>query len=263
MSLFKSLTRSIAESDRRNRRFLLACLGAALAFGMLAGACGDDPPDDGEEIGEAQLRLEAISSFDGDDDMLRFDDTDGSVYSWTEAELVVDQMELDLPGDNDDCDNFDDILEGPVECDDGVLEDEEIRIDGPFTVNLADGTTSLSDEDLTIPALDYEEVDVEVDELESDDDTDARDELINHTFFGLADFEDNGNGQELFAQFEFDEEATVGEDDEDLGPENGETLIIEFDVVDWFDGIPITECLDMGDLEEDGDQVIVDGDSEG
>lgn len=239
-------------------------LGAALVMGVFAAGCGDDD-DDGsvdQNFGSARLALEATSDT-MTAELIELQDPQGTVYTLDRLWVAIDEIELDLPGDLD-CSDVEDQISGRVECDEGELEgeDDEIKIEGKIAFNLLTGETVPDISGLTIPALNYDEIDLEVNNI--DDDQDEFPEFIRgETVRILANFERNNTKQELDARFSFDTEAKFGEgmDEEFLFDLNdGDTLVLRLDVTNWFDDIPITQCLADGDLKSSDGRVVVDDD---
>jgi hypothetical protein len=264
MSLVSTLRSCIASRRGRLSRPIKAWLGAMMVVGLCASACNDDDDDNGTAEGEAQLEFGLTSSTSPDADRFDFEDADGTVYSLTSARLSVDQIELQLP-DGVGCDDVEDQLADPVECDEGVpgVEADELIIDGPFVIDLVEGTTTPDLGDIVIPALEYEEVDVEVTEIGDDDDVlDSDDELIDNTIVAVSDFEFENSKRELDMRFGFDGEATGG-DDVDFNLERGDTLVVQFDVGLWLRDTPVTSCLEQGDLKAQNGRVILDEDASG
>lgn len=262
MSIFRSLVTS-----RRGHpgRPLKAWLGAMLVVGLFVTACGDDD-DNGDDTddGEATLAFGLTSSASMNNDRLEFEDFEGAVYSLTSARLSVDQIELQLP-DGVGCDDVDDQVADPVSCDAGVpvAEADELVIDGPFVIDLVDGTTTPDLGDIEIPVLSYEEVDVEVSELGEDDDIlDSDDALIDNTIIAVADFEFENSKRQLDMRFGFDGEATGGAD-VDFSLEPGDTLVVQFDVARWLHRTPVTTCLEQGDLKAQNGTVVLDEEASG
>jgi hypothetical protein len=237
--------------------------GAALVVGMFAAGCGDDDVDQARDFGNASLALQATSELGGDDS-LEVVDANGTVFTMTDAWVVIEQIELDLPSGLE-CDDILNSLDPRIECrgDDLFEGEDELEIDGPFVVNLRTGESSPSLADLQIPAINYEEIDVEVNDLDQDDDvviSDAR--IIGNTVLGLADFEFDGQKRELQLEMSFDTEAKTGEN-QNINLQDGGTLVLEFDVTNWLVDIPITQCLQEADLKSQDGRVVVDDDVSG
>ncbi len=248
--------RSDKRHDKREGLTMVAWLAAGLMVGVLAVGCGDDDDDIEGDFGTAQLELGVGSSINNAGNRVNFADADGMLYTLMSARLVVDQIELELP-DGVDCSDVDDELEDPVDCDEGTLEGDELTIDGPFVVDLVDGTTTPELGTINIPALNYDEIDVEVDDIDEDDDVvESDDVLIGNTFVGEADFEFENQKRELSMEFSFDTEAEV--DDPELLLGDGDTLVVQFDAAGWLADIPVTTCLQQGDLKAQNGLVVLD-----
>ncbi|QDG51619.1 hypothetical protein FIV42_12935 [Persicimonas caeni] len=240
-----------------------AWLGAALVVGMFAAGCGDDDDDAQQDFGSINLALAATSDM-GTADRIELQDPQGTTYTITELWVAIDEIELDLP-DGVDCDDVEDQISGRVECDEGELEgeDDEIKVEGKIAVNLLTGETVPDISGLTIPALSYDEIDLEVNNI--DDDQDEFPQFIRgETVRMLADFERNNTKQELDARFSFDTEAKYGEGQDEEGLldalRDGDTLVLRLDVTNWFNDVRITQCLADGDLKSANGRVVVDDD---
>lgn len=241
-------------------------LSAAMVVGALGAGCGDDDPSGTPRtFGTASLALEATSTL-GTAERIELQDPQGTTYTITELWVAIDEIELDLPDDLD-CDDVEDQIGGRVECDDGLLEgeDDEIKIEGKIAFNLLTGETVPDISTLRIPALNYDEVDLEVNNIDSDQDEFPA-FIRGETVRLLADFERNNSKEELDARFSFDTEAKFGEgmDEEFLFDLNdGDTLVLRLDVSNWFNDVRITQCLDDGDLKSASGRVVVDDDVSG
>jgi hypothetical protein len=239
-------------------------MGAALALGVIATGCGaDDDTVLGQDFGTASLALQATSEM-GADDTFEIEDPNGTAYTITDAFLVIEQIELDLP-EGIDCGDLEDELDARIDCqgDDLFDGENELEIDGPFVLNLRTGQMSPSLIDLPIPAINYEEIDVEVNDLDEDDDVTVTDDrIIGNTVLGLADFEFDGQKRELQLEMSFDTEAKAG-GDQAINLQDGDTLELVFDVSNWLDNIPVTQCLQDADLKSQDGRVVVDDDVRG
>jgi hypothetical protein len=247
-------------------RSTTALMGAALALGLFAIGCGDDDNVPQQDFGNVSLSLQATSEL-GEGDAIEIADPDGTVFTMTDAWVVIEQIELDLP-DNVDCDSIGNTLDARIECvgDDNlplVGDEDELEIDGPFVLNLRTGETSPSLADLQIPAIDYDQIDVEVNDLDSDDNVTVTDErIIGNTVLGLADFEFDGQKRELQLEMSFDTEAKTS-DSQSINLDDGDTLVLRFDVTNWLNNIPVTQCLRDADLKSQDGRVVVDDDVSG
>lgn len=254
-----------ANASRCTLRLLAWLALAFIATGTLA-ACGDDDdPGATQDFGELSLALEANSSFAEQPDLLEFSDPNGTVYTLTSARLVIEEIDFELP-DGIECGDVEDQLSGRVECDSDVLQEDEIQVGGPFIFDLVTGESTPSLANVTIPAIDYVEIDVHSKPLEEEDDlVGTNDRLLEESIVFEADFEFEGNKRELLGVFSFDEEAVVQTGDEDMGFDirDGDTLVLAFDLANWLDEIPVTQCLRDGDLKSADGRVLIDEDVSG
>jgi hypothetical protein len=239
----------------------VALAAGMLAAGMLAAGCGDDNNGGiSAQVDTAGLRMAATSSSGG---QLEFEDPSGTLYTLTSLRVGVEEIELDRPEDVS-CGDLGGFSE-PLKCDDdGLLGGEDqIRLDGPIVFDVLEGTTTPDISGLEIPAINYQEVDLEVDTARVEDDTiDIEDEMIDRTVVAYADFESDGQKRQLKLDFSFKAEAKAG-DPASLALERGDTLVLELDVTNWLRNIPVTRCLQLGELKARGGVVALDDESIG
>ena len=264
MDVFRLL--SAAGGPQRARRLL--------AFALLAVLCSISCIDeegiediDGTDFdpGVATVSFQTISSLGEDDQELTFVDADGTVYTLTESVIFVDQIELELPDDVR-CREIEDELSAAVECesafeDDVVFDDEdintdaELEINGPFRLDLVTGQFTPDPGPIEIPALDYPEIDLELEDAElGDPGVSSGDEILDRTWLARAEFSAEDGARELVIRLKFDEEVEV----DPATLEDGSNLVIVFDANQWLDTIPLTTCLRESDLKASEGRVILD-----
>lgn len=260
-------------ASRRSLARFLSCGFLAALFLLITGAgCSledetIDVDDSDFDPGQASFELQVRSSLGDSADDLVFADADGTVYTLTEGELLIDQIELELP-EFIDCEDIEAQLSDGVACDsafqdtfdDDTSTDAELKISGPFVLDLVTGETTPDIGDVQIPAVIYDEVDVELDTA----DTDVRgvepgDAIIGKSWVVRATFQDEKQSErELSLSLGTDTEIDV-EPDEGLDVPEGGRLVITLDVARWLEGIPLTQCRLDGDLKTSGNTVFVSG----
>ncbi|QDG51618.1 hypothetical protein FIV42_12930 [Persicimonas caeni] len=228
----------------------------------LAAGCGDNGDGDSpQEFGTAQVRLEAMSSTNTMANQLEFEDPSGTLYSMTSLTIAVEELEFDLPA-NISCGDIGGEFDARVQCDDdGALGGEDqIKIDGPFVFNVLEGTSTPDLSTIRIPAIGYTTVDLEVDTARIEDNTVPRDaDIIDHTVVAFSDFEFMNSKRELMLDFSFKAEAKASADDlPQAAVADGGTLVLQLDVANWLDSIPVTDCLMAGSLKSRDGLVTLD-----
>lgn len=233
---------------------LLACACLVFASGAVLIGCGDD---DGaqRDFGVATAELVVVSTAGDQMQPIEFQDPQGTVYTLTSAVLQIDELEFQMPEDID-CDDIERQLERDfsdrVECDDSFIEteDAEIKVEGPFLVDLMTGETMPELFTIRVPAIPYTEIDVEV--------TDSAELLLadnttfDDTIRATADFEFEGNKRELQLALDFETETDIqaGEDDQTgFDIQEGDNLRLMLNFNNIFAGIPLTQCLREGDIK--------------
>lgn len=226
-------------------------LAGVLVVGGLTNGCGDNDSAP-RDYGTAQVRLEATSTTNLERDRLELRDSSGTLYTVTSLRIAVEEIELDLPA-NVSCGDILGRFDRRVQCDDdGALGGEDqVKIDGPFVFDLIEGTSTPDISQLRVPALDYTMVDLEVDTARAEDDTvPIDDDLIDQTVIARADFEFEGQKLELLLEFSFKAEAKTSTDNLPDGlVDDGGTLVVQVDLTNWLDSIPVSDCLLTGALK--------------
>jgi hypothetical protein len=200
--------------------------GSSSAVSLQLALTASDPP--------AQVARGALSGADAQ----------GSVLTITSAVARVRDIELDLP-DGSHCSDFAGFdFRAPVRCGDGGGSNDAIKVTGPFTVDLVAGTAEPSLEDLTIPAGVYRRVDVRFEPAEDDDDA-----LQGYTLVAEGDFASDQESAALDLRLRFNEDARFeSRSGVELGENGAHEALLWFDVSAWFETVPISECLEDGDL---------------
>lgn len=230
---------------------LHAGLGAVLVVGGLTAGCGDNG-DTPRDYGTAEVRLEATSEMGTPGSRIEFQDSSGTTFTLTSLRLAVEEIELDMPA-NISCGDILGRFDPRVQCDDdGALGGEDqIKIDGPFVIDVLEGTSTPDLSQLRVPAIGYTTIDLEVDTARAEDDlVSIQDDIIDNTVILRADFEFENQKRELLLEFSFKAEAKTSADDlADGAVEDGGVLVLQLDVTNWLDSIPVTDCLISGALK--------------
>ena len=253
---------------------LLSCGFLAAIFAVLCSAgCSIedetiDVDDSDFDPGQATFSLETSSSLSGSSDDLVFADDDGTVYTLTDGELFIDEIEFELPSFVT-CEDIESQLSSAVVCDsafedefsdDETSTDAEIKIEGPFVLDLVTGETTPDIGEVQIPALIYDEIDVELAVAEADmRGVHPGDEIIGKTWLANATFQDEKQTErDLAISVGLETELDVEPEDGIDVPEDGR-LVFVLDAARWLENIPLTECRLDGDLKTSGDTVSVSG----
>lgn len=220
---------------------------AVVIWFVLSSACGNPG---GTDTGNAlDVALQAVSS--DPSGMLIGADAQGTAFTLESALTYVRHLEFDLP-EGTTCADFDD-LTAPVYCEeeDG---DDGFRISGPYLVDLLTGTSTPLLRDLTIPPATYTRVDVRLDEGETDEGL----ILPGHPLDGYSVVADGtftymGQPRTFDFALAFDDDARF----EDIAGTQARRILLALDIATWFETLPITQCLDDGDLTLVGDHLTI------
>lgn len=235
-------------------------LAAAL---LTTTACSDSSGGDREAV-SMQLALTASTPpAEAAPGALGGTDAQGNALMIENAVAHVRHIELDLPADRScaELSGFD--FQPPVRCDgDGADDDadssaDKIVIEGPFVVDLVAGTAQPSLDALTLPAGTYERVDVRFDHAEDATETLGDDTLV-------ADGRYNASAQALAFELRlrFNEDARFEtERGVEVGGDTGNEILLWLDVSEWFSALPITQCIEDGDLTIEQGTLRIDEDS--
>lgn len=247
---------------------------AAFSCALLASSvgCGLDDTvdiDDSDfDPGQATFALESTSSLSHSSEDLTFADSNGTVYTVTESRLVVQEIEMELPNFID-CTDIEAQLAPEVKCDsafddetdfsdDDISNSAELKIEGPFVLDLVSGELNPPLGEIRIPAVTYQEVDVEFEKATSTTrGVSSGDEIIGNSWIVRAEFQDEKGGERnLVMRVGFSGEIDV-EPDRGINVPEGSRVTFTFDVARWLENIPLTSCLRDGDLKTSGQQVLV------
>lgn len=155
------------------------------------------------------------------------------------------------------CDDFDD-LDARAQCD-SEGDRGVIVLAGPFLVDLFNGTSTPALDDLRLPALTYRRIDVRFDDADPDDGiVNPNDPLAENTFRATGTFSYDGAPRQFEITLAFSEDARF-ENASGIALEEGtaEDLIVQLDAREWLRALPLTQCLDDGDLTLEGNRLRV------
>jgi hypothetical protein len=222
---------------------------ALAAFSLVLAACGT-------ETGNGLVTTKA-GLVSGDNTTNGFTGTDqqGTTLAVTSAHAYLRHFEFQRPGGKQDCEGYSASNNARIKCDGG-----KIRVNGPFAANLITRTATPSIGELEIPVGNYKRVDIHfTQEKMVDGVVPAGDPLSGKTLiasgniaypmgaltpFDLAlEFEDD-------ARFENTAGVEVGED-------GVQEIFLDLDVMSWFAALPLTRCLDDGDLMIENGRITI------
>ncbi|MBW2391200.1 MAG: hypothetical protein JRG89_22600 [Deltaproteobacteria bacterium] len=193
-------------------------------------------------------------------------DADGTTFHIDMARGYLRDIELDL-ADGEMCDQFEEgMFSEPVSCAPG---DDKIVISGPFMVDLVNAISEPDLKNVGIPGGLYQRIDVRFDDAEVADGLVTVDDPLNENTLIMSgtfkfDPEDAGEVEKTFEMaLKFNEDVRFEGPAEDivLDDSDAEDLVLRLDVAMWFNALPITTCIDDGDLVVDDDNHLVIADS--
>lgn len=187
-------------------------------------------------------------------------DQGGSSYTLVEAWLHLRHIELDLP-DGITCADVEADLAGGAYC--GASDDltgggDEIKIDGPFIVDMITGETTPSLAEVRVPALAYARIDVRADDGDPQEGLVQPGSLLDDaTYVVTASFDYQGTTTELRLSLNFDEDIRI-EQPGGVALAGDEDLVAEFVIDGWLSGVDIAGCIADGDLTIESGVVSLD-----
>lgn len=170
-----------------------------------------------------------------------FTDDAGTVYAMTEIRAILRHIELDLPSGVT-CAEVEDELVG------AICEVDKIVVEGPFVVDLLQGTSTPSLSNVRVPDLAYPRADLRIDDADSDTGLDPDDPLNDYSWILRATFTRDDDTLELYIRLKLNEDIRF-EAPEGVRASSEAPLLVVFDPAVWLNGIPIEACLDAGDIE--------------
>ncbi|MCC7385702.1 MAG: hypothetical protein IT384_27885 [Deltaproteobacteria bacterium] len=211
------------------------------AFAGLASGCGAET---GNGIAGIRMALTQGDEPPVQGMTLQTTDLAGTRFTIERSRAYITSIELMLPGEKI-CEDEDFAQSGfVVHCDSA-----KIRIEGPIIVNLMDGSSTPSLVNLKVPPAIYKRVDVR---LAPGDPKKgvvmAGDSLDDRTFEAGGSFSYQQMTPTFDLSLRFDEDARF---EDPAGVEvtaEAQELLLLLDVAQWFNTLPITGCIQSGDL---------------
>jgi hypothetical protein len=232
---------------------------------------------DGMRVGvvSSELVVAEAASFDGartaefevvPDSGFPATDADGTTFFIDTALAYVRDIELDLPAELS-CTDFDvEAFVAPVSCING---ENVLAVDGPFVIDLIEASSTPPLVDIGLPAGVYERIDIRFDDAEVSEGLITAESPLNENTMYIAgtfvfDLEDVNEVEKTFElALKFNEDVRFEEETGGIELDEGatENLVLMLDVSQWFAALPITTCIDDGDLIVDGNSHLLITDS--
>jgi hypothetical protein len=249
------------KTQLRTRRRLVGLAGLA----VVVTACGTDGSDGGTG---GQLATEGTNTGNGvvslslnaltpegtpAEGALPVADADGAALSLTRARAAVREVRLQLP-DGLRCDALAaDAISPPWVCEAG---DDWVRLRTGFVVDLLDPSPPAALTEAELPALDWRRAEVRF--QDGGDFAGAGDPLQDLTIDAAGTFEYQGQARRFTLGLDFSADARFDSAGSlELPADAASGLLLGLDAAAWFATLPLTACLDDGDLEFSGDVVEV------
>jgi hypothetical protein len=182
-------------------------------------------------------------------------DAQQTVVTVDSARASLRHIEFQRPGGKQTCDDFKSSNTERVKCDGG-----KIRVNGPIAIDLLTRNATPSLADLEIPADTYMRVDVRFDEARPAEGV----VMPSDPLAGSAIIASGELSYPMGATTRFDFALTFTEDarfENSAGiriEESGvNQVLLSLDVARWFSAIPITQCIQNGDLTIDNGHVTI------
>lgn len=223
----------------------LTILLASLATAFLATACtGLETGNGGTDDGEVSVKLGLVAADPG---VFAGEDADGRAFVVTTAEAYIQSIELMLPP-GEHCDDLSNPGQAAELGQAQSCTGRTVRVDGPWTVDLTTGAADPPMSNVRVRPGVYESIEIH---MAPSDPVDGQSLVASGRF-------DDGTGVDkpfrLEASFN-DKTRFAGE----FTVEPGTTVeaLAGLDVTGWFADLPISQCAADGDLDLDGDTVVL------
>ncbi len=224
--------------------FQIMAMVAASHFWSCEGGTGAGNPATETQI---TLRLDATNSSPGADTSLYFLDPQGTRFHILEAQAHVRHIEFDLP-DGTKCGDVK--PQPPLTCD-----SERITAEGPYFVDLVEGTSVPSLGQIRVPAGNYSRIDVRFAEADGGggNPVPAGHPLVGNTLVLKATFAYQGkNDRQLSLALKFSEDMRFESDNQlRLLATNAYAVVMKIPVDQWMKNVNFTKCLQDGELKLD------------
>ena len=170
-------------------------------------------------------------------------DARGVSFTVQQGLLHLRHIELDLPRGTSCGDIAGQVRGAECHAADRPGDEDKIRIDGPFAVDLVAGTSTPSMTGITIPAGTYARIDLRVDDGLPDQGVVAPGSpLDDNALAVVAAFDDAGAPAVLDLRLNFDEDIRI-EQPGGVAVAPGDDLIARFAATDWLAGVDLGACV--------------------
>lgn len=227
---------------------------ALASLTLAAAACGAET---GNGLGPTVTML-ATQSGSGlhvaqDPPVLNGADAQGTPLTVAHARVSVRRIELESPG-GPLCKDSDFVDSGfTVSC-----ETDKIRIEGPIVVDLMTGASTPSLERVLLPAATYRGASVRLEQAKMREVLMPGDPMIGSTLVADGELDYRGQPTPYDLALKFNEDARFeSSTGVAVTDEAAERVLLLLDVSRWFSAVPLTTCLDDGDLTIDGGRIHV------
>lgn len=205
------------------------------ASALSLAACGTETGN-----GLVTMKLGLTSSAPGE--ALQTQDAQGTAFVIDAASIYVGRIDFDEPGQGA-CEGLSPRGNERVKCDGG-----KVRVNGPLSVDLIAQTAEPSLVGLEIPAGRYRRAEVRV-EVGTTQRLPPGHPLGGRTLVASGRFEHRGEALTFELALAFSDTLRFeSADGVEVGAGGASELLLELDVERWFSALPITQCLEDGDL---------------
>ncbi len=158
-------------------------------------------------------------------------DGSGTLFHISEVRLHVDEVEVELQDSTQ------------------WNEETDWTVKGPFVVDLLSGSSTPAIPAVSLPALVYDEIDLNLTPAIAGHGVVAGDPLVGHTAVIRGTFAYDGESDRNFTiALSLDEIEVENESGINLSPGRLSYLSVSFNAYRWLDGLNLKACLDSGEL---------------
>ncbi|MBN1206483.1 MAG: hypothetical protein JXB05_16470 [Myxococcaceae bacterium] len=184
-----------------------------------------------------------------------FQSSDGTKFTLTQARIHLRDIRLDLPQGTK-CADVRGLMTG-AECKGGDTGSGSgtLVVSGPIVADLMTGATTPDLSGLVLPAGAYKRIDFRLEEAHADE-LPAGEPLIGYSMKVSADFSEQA-GKKLELALKFSEDARFESATGVEVPEGG-TLIAMLQPSKWLAELPLSSCIQKGDVAFEGDTLLID-----
>lgn len=181
-------------------------------------------------------------------------DAQGSRLTISSARVNTRKIELQSPGSKL-CVDADYAMSGfTVHCD-----SDKFRLEDNVVFDLLSGVSTPSLTELLVPAGVYKKASVRLDDAKSEDGRlPSGDPLVGHTLIAAGTIRHQGQDKPFDLLLDFNED--VGFEDAggiSVSATGAQDLLLLLDVGLWFSAIPLTTCLDQGELDVENGRIQI------